>query len=30
MQQHIHEYVRYAERKFPEVLDAPIVWSHTE
>lgn len=27
MQTHIGEYVRYAERKFPEVLDAPIVWS---
>ncbi|AAZ55315.1 transcriptional regulator, GntR family [Thermobifida fusca YX] len=27
MAQHIHEYVRYAEKKFPEVLDAPIVWS---
>ena len=26
MQQHIDEYLRYAERKFPEVLAAPIVW----
>jgi GntR family transcriptional repressor for pyruvate dehydrogenase complex len=26
MQDHIREYVRYAERKFPEVLEAPIVW----
>ncbi|MFD0688623.1 alpha/beta hydrolase fold domain-containing protein [Actinomadura fibrosa] len=23
---HIDEYIRYAERKFPEVLAAPIVW----
>ena len=27
MADHIREYVRYAERKFPEVLDAPITWS---
>jgi GntR family transcriptional repressor for pyruvate dehydrogenase complex len=27
MRDHILEYVRYAERKFPEVLDAPIVWA---
>jgi len=27
MLDHIREYVRYAERKFPELLDAPIVWS---
>ena len=26
MQHHIDEYLRYAERKFPEVLAAPIVW----
>ena len=26
MRDHIREYVRYAEKKFPEVLDAPIVW----
>lgn len=26
MHDHIVQYVRYAERKFPEVLDAPIVW----
>lgn len=26
MQDHIRDYVRYAERKFPEVMDAPIVW----
>jgi GntR family transcriptional repressor for pyruvate dehydrogenase complex len=28
MNRHIDEYVRYAERKFPEVLAAPIVWSN--
>ncbi|GAA4057679.1 MULTISPECIES: FadR/GntR family transcriptional regulator [Actinomadura] len=27
MTRHIDEYIRYAERKFPEVLAAPIVWS---
>jgi GntR family transcriptional repressor for pyruvate dehydrogenase complex len=26
MHDHIDQYVRYAEKKFPEVLDAPIVW----
>jgi len=26
MSRHISEYVRYAEKKFPEVLAAPIVW----
>ncbi|WP_066375464.1 FadR/GntR family transcriptional regulator [Herbidospora mongoliensis] len=26
MATHIEEYVKYAERKFPEVLAAPIVW----
>ncbi|WP_028850481.1 FadR/GntR family transcriptional regulator [Thermocrispum municipale] len=26
MRDHIKEYLRYAEKKFPEVLDAPIVW----
>lgn len=26
MHDHIQQYVRYAEKKFPEVLDAPIVW----
>lgn len=26
MQDHIAQYVKYAERKFPAVLDAPIVW----
>jgi DNA-binding FadR family transcriptional regulator len=30
MLDHIREYVRYAERKFPEVLDTPIVWSNME
>jgi GntR family transcriptional repressor for pyruvate dehydrogenase complex len=30
MRIHIEEYVRYAERKFPEVLDAPIVWTTSE
>ncbi|WP_344968426.1 FadR/GntR family transcriptional regulator [Streptosporangium fragile] len=28
MARHITEYLRYAERKFPEVLAAPIVWSN--
>ncbi|GAA5059120.1 DNA-binding FadR family transcriptional regulator [Thermocatellispora tengchongensis] len=28
MARHITEYVRYAERKFPEVLAAPIVWAN--
>lgn len=27
MARHIDEYVKYAERKFPEVLAAPIVWN---
>ncbi|MFD4254434.1 FadR/GntR family transcriptional regulator [Amycolatopsis thermoflava] len=26
MRNHIKEYLRYAEKKFPEVLDDPIVW----
>jgi GntR family transcriptional regulator, transcriptional repressor for pyruvate dehydrogenase complex len=26
MHDHIAQYMRYAEKKFPEVLDAPIVW----
>jgi DNA-binding FadR family transcriptional regulator len=26
MHDHIEQYVRYAEKKFPEVLDGPIVW----
>ena len=26
MTDHIQQYMRYAEKKFPEVLDAPIVW----
>ncbi len=26
MSRHIDEYLEYAERKFPEVLEAPIVW----
>lgn len=26
MNDHIQQYVKYAEKKFPEVLDAPIVW----
>jgi GntR family transcriptional regulator, transcriptional repressor for pyruvate dehydrogenase complex len=26
MRDHISEYLRYAERKYPEVLDAPIRW----
>lgn len=30
MTKHISEYVRYAERKFPEILDAPIVWSSVD
>lgn len=29
MHEHIEEYVRYAEKKFPEVLNAPIVWGIT-
>lgn len=29
MADHIDQYVRYAERKFPEVLAAPIVWNHS-
>jgi GntR family transcriptional repressor for pyruvate dehydrogenase complex len=28
MSDHISEYMKYAERKFPEVLAAPIVWNH--
>ncbi|MBE1536993.1 FadR/GntR family transcriptional regulator [Actinomadura algeriensis] len=28
MTAHIDEYVRYAERKYPEVLSAPIVWNN--
>ena len=28
MSQHIGEYLRYAEKRFPEVLAAPIVWRH--
>lgn len=28
MTDHIDQYVRYAERKFPEVLNEPISWSH--
>lgn len=28
MSDHIREYVRYAERKYPEVLAAPIVWTN--
>lgn len=27
MSDHIHEYVRYAERKYPELLSTPIAWS---
>jgi DNA-binding FadR family transcriptional regulator len=27
MHTHITEYVKYAERKFPEVLSAPVTWS---
>ena len=30
MSRHIAEYLRYAERKFPEVLDAPIVWTSVD
>jgi GntR family transcriptional regulator, transcriptional repressor for pyruvate dehydrogenase complex len=26
MTDHIQEYMKYAEKKFPDVLDAPIVW----
>lgn len=26
MHEHIAQYMKYAEKKFPEVLDAPIVW----
>jgi DNA-binding FadR family transcriptional regulator len=26
MSDHIRQYVKYAEKKFPEVMDAPIVW----
>jgi DNA-binding FadR family transcriptional regulator len=29
MQEHIDAYVRFAERKFPEVLDRTIQWDHT-
>jgi GntR family transcriptional regulator, transcriptional repressor for pyruvate dehydrogenase complex len=29
MEDHIAQYLRYAERKFPEVLAAPIVWGTT-
>ena len=29
MHDHVQEYVRYAEKKFPDVLNAPIVWSLT-
>ncbi|MCZ4500292.1 MAG: GntR family transcriptional regulator [Marmoricola sp.] len=29
MADHIDQYVRYAEKKFPEVLAAPIVWNHS-
>lgn len=29
MHEHILEYVRYAEKKFPDVLNAPIVWGLT-
>ncbi|WP_435742013.1 FadR/GntR family transcriptional regulator [Nocardioides sp. SYSU DS0663] len=29
MRDHIDQYLRYAERKFPDVLEAPIVWSNT-
>lgn len=28
MAHHIREYVRYAEKKFPQVLAAPIVWAN--
>ncbi len=28
MLDHIDQYVRYAEKKFPEVLNEPITWSH--
>ena len=27
MAHHINEYIRYAERKYPEVLATPIIWS---
>ena len=29
MAEHIREYIKYAQRKFPDVLDAPITWSGT-
>lgn len=28
MAHHIEEYVKYAERKFPDILAAPITWTH--
>ncbi|OUZ10117.1 GntR family transcriptional regulator [Aeromicrobium sp. PE09-221] len=28
MTDHIDQYMRYAERKFPDVLDEPITWAH--
>ena len=28
MSDHIDQYMRYAERKFPDVLDEPITWAH--
>lgn len=30
MRDHINEYLKYAERKFPEIMDAPIVWADSE
>lgn len=29
MADHIAQYIKYAEKKFPDVLDAPIVWGTT-
>jgi GntR family transcriptional regulator, transcriptional repressor for pyruvate dehydrogenase complex len=28
MADHISQYLRYAEKKFPDVLEAPIVWTN--
>ncbi|WP_408898217.1 FadR/GntR family transcriptional regulator [Nocardioides sp. R1-1] len=28
MADHVHQYLRYAEKKFPDVLAAPIVWGN--
>ncbi|NHA01565.1 FadR family transcriptional regulator [Nocardioides sp. W3-2-3] len=28
MQDHVHQHLRYAEEKFPDVLSAPVVWGN--